>query len=264
MSLRPAVFVPETSPSLQANLWPALQRAAREAERKAPFLQTMISFIVTQSETMTQALARTLARQNTDAFLSPDRLAALFLSVLSEQPALVEAASADIQAILARDPAATDPLTPFLYFKGFLALQTHRIAHALWLTAQEETAFYLQSRSSALYGVDMHPAAQIDQGILMDHATGIVIGETAVVEKDVTLLHNVTLGGTGKERGDRHPKVRRGATVGAGAKILGNVEIGAFATIAAGSVVLQNIPAHATAAGVPARLVAKTNGPKTL
>lgn len=249
----PALAAP--SGSLAQDLWPSLRHAALVAAKRTPFLHALISFVVTQSKTPAQALGRALARQQTDAFLSSERLSALFLSVLEENPTLIGAAMRDLQAILARDPAATDPLTPFLYFKGFHALQTHRIAHALWQDGQQDTALYLQSRASSLYGVDIHPATRLGSGVMMDHATGIVIGETAVVENDVTFLHAVTLGATGKDRGDRHPKVRRGVTLGAGAKILGNIEIGAGATVAAGSVVLRDVPAFATVAGIPARIV---------
>src|SRR5580692_4803482 len=146
---------------------------------------------------------------------------------------------------------------PFLYFKGFQALQSYRVGHWLWTQDRRSLALFLQNRISQVFAVDIHPAARIGQGILIDHGTGVVIGETAVVENDVSMLHDVTLGGTGKETGDRHPKVREGVLIGAGAKILGNVEIGAWAKIGAGSVVLTNVKPHCTVAGVPARVVGK-------
>ena len=144
---------------------------------------------------------------------------------------------------------------PFLFFKGFHALQAYRLAHWLWNEKRRHLALYLQTRVSDLFAVDIHPAARIGSGIMMDHATGIVIGETAVVEDNVSMLHAVTLGGTGKEAGDRHPKIRTGVLIGAGAKILGNIEIGKGARVAAGSVVLQNVPPCKTVAGVPAKVI---------
>jgi serine O-acetyltransferase len=158
-------------------------------------------------------------------------------------------------AVNDRDPACPDVLTPLLFFKGFQALVCYRVAHHLWKMGRREFALYLQSLVAETFAVDIHPAAQIASGILLDYATGFVAGETAVIEEDVSILHEVTLGGTGKERGDRHPKVRSGVLLGAGAKILGNVEIGRGAKVGAGSVVLKDVPAHTSVAGVPAKVV---------
>ncbi len=154
-----------------------------------------------------------------------------------------------------RDPATSRFIDPLLYFKGFHALQTHRLAHWLYRKGRKDFAYYLQSRSSAVFQTDINPTAKIGRGIFLDHATGFVCGETAVIEDDVSILHGVTLGGTGKENEDRHPKIRQGVMIGAGAKILGNVEIGKGAKVGAGSVVLNPVPAHCTVAGVPARVV---------
>jgi serine O-acetyltransferase len=162
---------------------------------------------------------------------------------------------ADLQAVFERDPACKGYLQPFLYFKGFQALQTHRVAHWLWTQGRETLAHHFQSRMSELFQVDIHPAARLGSGVFLDHGTGIVIGETAVVGDDVSMLHAVTLGGTGAQRGDRHPKIGRGVLLGAGAKVLGAIEIGDYAKIASGSVVLRTVPPYCTAAGVPARLV---------
>src|SRR6266567_1285291 len=151
---------------------------------------------------------------------------------------------------------------PVLYFKGFHAIQTHRLAHWLWQRDRKDLAYYLQSRSSAAFQTDIHPAARIGRGIFLDHATGLVVGETAVIEDDVSMLHGVTLGGTGKQDGDRHPKIRRGVMIGAGAKILGNIEVGCCARIAAGSVVLQAVPAQKTVAGVPAKVIGEAGCPE--
>jgi len=170
-------------------------------------------------------------------------------------PGIVEIAEADLKAVFERDPACKGYVQPFLFFKGFLALQTHRVAHWLWQEGRETLAFYLQSRSSELFQVDINPATRIGRGVFVDHGTGIVIGETAVIGDDVSMLQGVTLGGTGAEQGDRHPKVGKGVLLGAGAKVLGNIRIGDYAKIASGSVVLKDVPAGCTAAGVPARLV---------
>ena len=165
---------------------------------------------------------------------------------------------ADLVAVYDRDPACRRFIEPVLYFKGFHALQTHRLAHWLWGRGRRDFAYYLQSRASEVFQVDINPVVPIGKGIFFDHATGIVIGETAVIEDDVSILQNVTLGGTGKERGDRHPKIRRGVLIGAGAKILGNIEVGHCARVAAGSVVLQPVPPNTTVAGVPAKVVGKS------
>ena len=162
---------------------------------------------------------------------------------------------ADLVAVYDRDPACSRFIEPVLYFKGFHAIQTHRLAHWLMARAGSDFAFYLQSKASEVFQVDINPAVPMGKGIFIDHATGVVVGETAVIEDDVSILQNVTLGGTGKETGDRHPKIRRGVLIGAGAKILGNIEVGSCSRVAAGSVVLKPVPAHATVAGVPAKVV---------
>ena len=170
-------------------------------------------------------------------------------------PAIVAAAERDLQAVLDRDPATRTTLQPFLFFKGYLALQTQRVAHWLWGQGRETLAFYLQSRTSELYAVDIHPAVPVGAGVFIDHATGIVVGETARIGDDVSMLQDVTLGGTGKVFTDRHPKVGRGVLLGAGAKVLGNITIGEEARVGAGSVVLSDVPARCSVAGVPARPV---------
>lgn len=179
----------------------------------------------------------------------------LAIQAYRSAPELVVTAEADLKAVYERDPACKGYVQPFLFFKGFQALQTQRIAHWLWGQGRETMAFYLQSRMSEIFQVDIHPATRIGSGVFIDHGTGIVIGETAVIGDDVSLLQGVTLGGTGAERGDRHPKIGRGVLLGAGAKVLGNIQIGDYAKIASGSVVLKPVPAHCTAAGVPARLI---------
>src|SRR5260221_10041981 len=178
-----------------------------------------------------------------------------YADALEADPAMGEAFRADIVATVDRDPAADRFLEPVLYFKGFHAIQTHRLAHWLWHKGRKDFAYYLQSRSSAVFQTDIHPAAPIGRGIFLDHATGLVVGETAVIEDDVSLLHGVTLGGTGNENGDRHPKIRRGVMIGAGAKNLANIEIGHCARVAAGSVVIKPVPHNVTVAGVPAKVI---------
>ena len=175
--------------------------------------------------------------------------------VISRDASLGVAFRADLIAVLDRDPACLRMMEALLYFKGFHALQTHRLAHALLRAGRRDFALYLQSRSSSVFATDINPAARIGKGIFLDHATGLVVGETTVIEDDVSILQGVTLGGTGKETGDRHPKIRHGVLLGAGAKILGNIEIGHCARVAAGSVVLSPVPHNKTVAGVPARIV---------
>jgi serine O-acetyltransferase len=161
----------------------------------------------------------------------------------------------DLRAVRERDPACRSYLQPFLYFKGFVALEASRVAHSLWKQGREILAFHLQNRISEILQVDIHPAACLGLGLFLDHATGIVIGETTVIGDRVSILQSVTLGGNGKERGNRHPKIGRGVLISVGAKILGNIRVGEEARIAAGSVVLNDVPAHTTVAGVPARIV---------
>ena len=173
----------------------------------------------------------------------------------ADDPSIVAAAEADLRAVFERDPACKGYVQPFLFFKGFLALQTHRVAHWLWREQREAMAFYLQSRMSELFQVDIHPAVSIGKGAFFDHGTGIVIGETAVIGEDVSMLQGVTLGGTSAEREDRHPKIGRGVLLGAGAKVIGNIKIGDYAKVAAGAVVLKEVPQGCTAVGVPAHLV---------
>ncbi len=182
----------------------------------------------------------------------------IFMSIAKSDPAIGEGFRADLLAVADRDPACTRFIEPLLYFKGFHALQTHRMAHQLLKLGRKDLALYLQSRSSELFQTDINPAAHIGRGVFLDHATGLVIGETAVVEDDVSILQGVTLGGTGKATGDRHPKIRKGVLIGAGAKILGNIEIGQCARIAAGSVVLKDVPRNVTVAGVPAKIVGES------
>lgn len=242
-----------------ANLWTNLCGDATKIIKKEPLLAGFVTSNVLAHKSFELALAHVLADQLAapSAKLSRDVLFELFQKCLSKEKAIGSSAKKDLIAVLSRDPAACDAYVPFLFFKGYQALQAHRVAHSLWKSKQRGMALFLQGQVSRRFGVDIHPAARIGSGILMDHATGIVVGETAVIEDDVSILHGVTLGGTGKEVGNRHPKIRKGALIGANVTILGNIEIGACSRIAAGSVVLTSVPAHVTAAGVPARVVGK-------
>ncbi len=211
-------------------------------------------------DNLNSALASLLARKLAEQSMPPDRLGEIARAAMADDPEITAAAITDLVAIRTRDPAAERYLTPFLYYKGFHALQWHRIGHWLWRDGRRDLAHFLQSRVSEVFAVDIHPAVPVGSGVFIDHATGLVVGETAVIGDDVSILHEVTLGGTGKERGDRHPKVRDGVLLCAGAKVLGNVEIGRGAKVGAGSVVLHDVPPGATVAGVPARIVAWSSG----
>ncbi|MFH1159052.1 MAG: serine O-acetyltransferase [Pseudomonadota bacterium] len=237
--------------------WEKLRRLGADMVDSSPYLAAFGQEVVLDSKNMAEGLSRLLSRQKLDPTIQSKDLETLFLSIYQKAPELLDRASRDLDAVVKRDPAAVDLLIPFLYFKGFHALQLYRLAHWLWSQDQRHMALFLQNRSSILYGVDIHPAARIGAGIMLDHATGIVIGETAVVEDNVSLLHGVTLGGTGKEKGDRHPKVRQGVMIGAGAAILGDIEVGAGAVVAAGSVVLHDVLPHTIVAGVPAKITGK-------
>ena len=238
-----------------SRVWSALRAEAQAVARDEAGLASLINAVILSHSDLAGALSYQLARKLGDQELRAMSLREVAQEAYAANPAIVASAEADLQAVYERDPACKGYIQPFLHFKGFQALQTHRVAHWLWLKGRESLAFYLQSRMSELFQVDIHPAAEIGEGAFFDHGTGIVIGETARVGRDVSMLHGVTLGGTGAERGDRHPKVGNGVLLGAGAKVLGNITIGDNAKIASGSVVLIPVPAGCTAAGVPAKLV---------
>ncbi|MDD3288599.1 MAG: serine O-acetyltransferase [Alphaproteobacteria bacterium] len=238
-------------------IWKSIQKAATRAASEEPFLATIYSLAALRGDSLAVGLCEVLAHHCANNTIKTPEIRGLIASIYKESPDIVESAAIDLMAVVERDPAATNPLVPFLYFKGFHALQLHRVAYFLWTNGRKNLALYLQNRSCIIYSVDIHPAAQIGKGIMFDHANGIVIGETAVVEDNVSILHEVTLGGSGKERGDRHPKIRQGVMIGAGAKILGNIEVGEGACVAAGSVVVKSVPPHVTVAGVPAKIIGK-------
>lgn len=233
--------------------WYTLRREAMAAIASDCILERPVGAAVLAHSGLAQALAHRIAQKLGDDDLSRHDLLGLAAQAFLSDPSIVGSAAVDLAAVRDRDPAIGDLLTPFLHFKGFLALQSHRVAHWLWNGGRKHAARHLQSRCSEILDVDIHPAVVMGKGIMLDHGSGIVIGETAVVEDDVSILQDVTLGGTGKHTGDRHPKVRRGALIGAGAKILGNIEIGIGAKVGAGSVVVNTVANYTTVVGVPAR-----------
>ena len=235
--------------------WALLRAAAEETIRTEPHLASQLNAVILSHNDLASALSFQIARKLGDGELGPMSVREICRDAFDGDPKIVASAEADLQAVAERDPAIKTLLQPFLYFKGFQALQAHRVAHWLWGQGREALAFHFQSRISELFQVDIHPAARMGSGLFLDHGTGIVIGETAVVGDEVSMLHAVTLGGTGAERGDRHPKIGKGVLLGAGAKVLGNITVGDYAKVASGSVVLKDVPAGCTVAGVPARLV---------
>jgi serine O-acetyltransferase len=236
-------------------VWSQLKREADAVIGAEPALAGLVLAAVLQQPSLEAAVAHRIAARLDHADLPADLIRHAFAEAIHAEPAIGDAFRADIMAVADRDPACARLIEPLLYFKGFHAIQTHRLAHWLWKQGRVDLALYLQSRASIAFQTDIHPAARVGRGIFLDHATGLVVGATAVIEDDVSMLQDVTLGGTGKEKGDRHPKIRRGVLIGAGAKILGNIEIGHCARIAAGSVVLEAVPRNKTVAGVPARVV---------
>lgn len=243
-------------------VWHRLRQEAEAVRQSEPSLSGLVLATVLQQKSLEDAVAHRIAERLDHSDLSASLIRQAFADFVHSQPEYREVLRADIGAVLDRDPACDRVIEPVLYLKGFHALETHRLAHWLWSEGRRDFALYLQSRSSSVFQTDIHPAVPMGRGVFLDHATGVVIGATAVVEDDVSILQNVTLGGTGKEHGDRHPKVRRGVLIGAGAKILGNIEIGRCARVAAGSVVLKAVPPGVTVAGVPARIVGEAGCPE--
>lgn len=240
-----------------AALWLTLRQEASTALQQQPQLAALLAHTVLQQDSLISALLQRLSRP----LANQDLDAAQWQAVLREplqSPAMLQVIVADLLAYRARDPACIGLMQPFLFFKGFAAVQAQRAAHVFWHQGRHALAWLLQSRASELWQVDVHPAAELGAGLFMDHATGVVIGETAVVGENVTIMHGVTLGGNGKERGDRHPKIGDGVLLSVGAKVLGNIRVGQGARVAAGAVVLHDVPPHVTVAGAPARPVGQT------
>jgi len=236
-------------------VWERVSDEARRAIDAEARLGGLMHASVLSHETLDTALAYRMAIKLASRELSEQTIRAIADEAYANDPALAAAARADIVAVFDRDPACTRFLQPLLFFKGYQAVQAYRVGHWLWKTGRTDLAYFIQMRISEVFGIDIHPAARIGRGIMIDHAHSIVIGETAVVGDNVSMLHSVTLGGTGKEDDDRHPKIGDGVLIGAGAKVLGNIRVGNCSRIAAGSVVLEEVPPCKTVAGVPAKIV---------
>ncbi len=243
----------EQSTLRRVGLWDILSAEAARVAGDEPALAGLVERSIARHDGLADALSTVLGVKLAGDGLDADKLRRLIADAIAREPAILEAAAEDLMAVRDRDPACPDHVTPFLFFKGYQALQAHRAAHWYWSEGRRHLALALQSRGSEVFGLDIHPAARVGRRILIDHGTGIVIGETTVIEDDVSLLQGVTLGGTGKECGDRHPKIRRGVLIGAGAKVLGNIEIGEGAKVGAGSIVLEAVHPYTTVVGNPAR-----------
>ena len=243
-------------------IWSEIRAEAQRAINDEPALGGFIFATVLSHDKLEASVCHRLAQRLNHADVDAGLITRTFLSVLDANPELGVTFRADLAAVRDRDPACTRLIEPLLYFKGFHALVTHRFAHALWLEGRRDFALYLQSQSSRIFSVDIHPAARFGKGIMLDHATGLVVGETAVVGDHCSFLHGVTLGGSGKESGDRHPKIGDFVLIGAGAKVLGNIKVGNCSRVASGSVVLNDVPRNSTVAGVPAKVVGPAGCPE--
>jgi serine O-acetyltransferase len=236
-------------------IWSRLRSEAEAVVADEPALAGFVYAYILNHGRLEDAVAHRVADRLDSAAFDGGIINRAFAEMAAADREYSLALRADLVAVYDRDPACSRFIEPVLYFKGFHAIQAHRLAHWLYNTGRRDFAYYMQSKASEVFQVDINPAVRMGKGIFIDHATGVVVGETAVIEDDVSILQNVTLGGTGKETGDRHPKIRRGVLIGAGAKILGNIEVGHCSRVAAGSVVLKGVPPNATVAGVPARVV---------
>ncbi|PJG84332.1 serine O-acetyltransferase [Conservatibacter flavescens] len=242
-------------PAQLDEVWLNIRAEAKQLVDNEPMLASFFHSTILKHQDLGGALSYILANKLANAIMPAIALKEIIEEAYAANPQIIDSAACDISAVRLRDPAVDLWSTALLYLKGFHALQSYRVTHYLWHQGRRALAIYLQNEISVAFDVDIHPAAKIGCGIMFDHATGIVVGETSVIENDVSILQGVTLGGTGKESGDRHPKIREGVMIGAGAKILGNIEVGKYAKIGANSVVLQAVPEYATAAGVPARII---------
>ena len=248
----------EVRPAADDDLWHMMRAEADAKAAEEPILGSYFHATILNHPTFGSALSFRLASKLDNPMLPTMLIRDVIKEAMHQDPDILRAAEIDMLAIFARDPACEDLTTPFLFYKGFHALQAHRVANWLWQQGRKTLAQFFQSQISVTLGVDIHPAAKVGCGIMLDHATGIVVGETAVIEDDVSILHSVTLGGTGKTSGDRHPKIRKGVLLAAGCKVIGNIEVGEGAKVGAGSVVLDHVPPHVTVAGVPAKIVGTT------
>jgi serine O-acetyltransferase len=243
-------------------VWSRIRTEAAEMAENEPAMSGFLHATILNFDRLEMAIASHLSEKLANSEMGARSLCEVFEEAFVDNQAISEAMRADIVAHFDRDPACRLYLDPVLYFKGFMAVQTYRAANWLIANHRRGMALYLQNRASEIFQADIHPAAQIGKGIFIDHATGVVIGETAVVGDDVSMLHDVTLGGSGKEGGDRHPKIGNGVLISVGAKVLGNIRVGDCAKIGGGSVVLTDVPAYTTAVGVPAKIVGKVTSPE--
>jgi len=241
-------------------VWDMIRKTSAEHAEQEPILASFLHATVLNHHSLEDALSFHLANKLDSPAASALLIREMIEEALIESTWIGEAVRADIVATYERDSACDCVSTPLLFYKGFHALQAYRVAHWLWKNNRRPLALFLQNHISTAFSVDIHPAATLGKGIMLDHGTGIVIGETAVVEDNVSIMQSVTLGGTGKESGDRHPKIRQGVLVGAGSKILGNIEIGEGVHVSAGSVVLKDVPPHKVIAGVPAKIIGDAVG----
>jgi serine O-acetyltransferase len=244
-----------STPLSPSEIWQHIRREAAELAACEPALASFYHASILNHDTLADAVSYHLATLLDSQAVPAMSIREVFLQALTQEPGIEQALCRDIEAYCERDPACNQFLMPLLYFKGFHGLQAHRLAHWLWGQDRRALALYLQNQISQTFHMDIHPGARIGSGIMIDHATGVVIGETAVVGDNVSMLHSVTLGGSGNSKGDRHPKIGHCVLISAGAKILGNIHVGDCARIGAGSVVLEDVPAHQTAVGVPARVI---------
>ncbi len=252
--LESSALCSETQPDV-SEAWALIREEAARVRAREERLTLLIDDVFLTRDSLASSVAARLSRKLAREDLGADEISSLLQEIFQAHPALIASMTSDLIAINDRDPACLSLMHPLLHYKGFMAISTYRVSHQLWTNGRRDLAFYFQSLSSEIFGVDIHPAARLGCGIFLDHATSLVIGETSIVEDHVSILHEVTLGGTGKSSGERHPIVRSGVMIGAGSKILGRVEIGQGAKIGAGSVVLDDVAPHKTVAGVPAIVV---------
>ncbi len=239
------------------SVWETLKQEADDAIKAEPLLASYIYSCVLNHSSFEASLSFILSNKIADNVMPSMAIRDLFAAAYSNCPDVINYGKHDLRAVFERDPAIYSMLTVLLNLKGYQAIQSHRLAHCLWNDNRKDLAMFIQSRNSEVFGVDIHPASRIGKGVMFDHATGIVVGETAVIEDDVSIMQQVTLGGTGNETGDRHPKIRSGVLIGTGATVLGNIEVGRGAKVGAGSVVLSSVPPHTTVVGVPATIVGR-------
>lgn len=252
----------ENAEDLIHRIWQTIKLECEQIVKKEPAIGSYLDTFILRADCLSKSLGQILSHKLKSEFLPYDTLCNLFADAYKQDSSLIIKASCDINAVYTRDPAVSNYSHVLLYLKGFHAVSAYRLAHFLYKNNQYNLATMLQNEISRTMGVDINPAAKIGCGIMLDHASGIVIGETCVIDNNVSILQGVTLGGTGKEHGDRHPKIRQGVLIGAGAKVLGNIEIGEFAKIGAGSVVLDPVPAYCSVAGVPAKIISSNSSQK--